>query len=262
RTLQALAGQKVGFPFEIIAVDSGSTDGTLEFAERFQVKTYRIPPTDFNFGLTRDYAFSLAEGDIIVTLSQDVIPCGDSWLDRMVAPFPADERIAAVQGKTIVPKGSDVFYWERKGQFYFTSESRNWIERYQCGLSFVNCAIRRDFWEGHRMGPTPFSEDKLFQKIIHESGMSIHEAKEALCFHGHQYTWKSLVARLKNEGVGWRQVGVRYGLGDCLTDIYRNKWMIRKSLGSWERGEIRTIQELLFPVLRPACIYYGNSRTP
>jgi rhamnosyltransferase len=179
----------------------------------------------------------------------------------MVSPFRADAKLAAVQGETVIPRQSDVFYWEKNGYFYFTSESRNWIETYKCGLSFVNCAVRRDFWEKHPMGRIPFSEDKQFQKMIHDSGMGIHVAKDALCFHGHQYTLKSLIDRLKNEGVGWRNVGVRYGLKDCLTDIYRNKWMIRKSVGSWVRGEIRTIQELLFPVLRPVCIYCGNNRT-
>jgi len=259
KTLRALACQDVDFPYEIVAVDSGSTDGTPELAERFRVKVHRIPSSDFDFGLTRNYAFSLAAGDFIVTLSQDVVPCDATWLSRMVSPLREDENLAAVQGKTVVPSDSDVFYWERKGQFYFTSESRGWIERYKCGLSFVCCAIRRDFWERHPLGAASFSEDKLFQKMIHDSGMGIRMAEDALCFHGHQYGWKSLVARLKNEGVGWRIVGVRYGLRDCLADIYRNKWMIRKSVGSWAKGEIRTIQELLFPFLRPLCVYYGNN---
>lgn len=261
RTLRALAGQEVDFPYEIVAVDSGSTDGTLALAEKFRVKTHRIPPSDFNFGLTRNHAFSLAAGDFIVTLSQDVTPCDASWLSKMISPLREDAKVAAVQGKTVVPADSDVFFWERKGQFYFTSESRGWIERYRCGLSFVSCAIRRNFWERHPIGEAAFSEDKLFQKMIHDAGMGIRMAEDALCFHGHQYGWKSLVARLKNEGVGWRIVGVRYGLRDCLADIYRNKWMIRKSVGSWASGEIRTIGELLFPFLRPACIYYGNNRT-
>lgn len=260
-TLRALAGQDVDFPYEIVAVDSGSTDGTLDLAGRFRVKIHRIPPSDFNFGLTRNYAFSLAAGDFIVTLSQDVIPCDATWLSKMISPLREDARLAAVQGKTVIPAHSDVFFWERKGQFYFTSESRGWIERYKCGLSFVCCAIRRDFWERHPLGSAAFSEDKLFQKMIHDSGMGIRMAEDALCFHGHQYGWKSLVARLKGEGAGWRNVGVRYGLGDCLADIYRNKWMIRKGVGSWARGEIRTIQELLFPFLRPLFIYYGNNRT-
>ena len=199
-------------------MDSGSTDGTLELLDRFNVKSYSIPPSDFNFGLTRNHAFSLAGGDFIITISQDVVPCDRTWLAKMVSPFLANEMLAAVQGKTLVPGNSDVFYWEKKGRFYFTAESRKWIEKYGCGLSFVNCAIRREFWEKHPIGSVPFSEDKLFQKSIHDSGMDIHVQEDALCFHGHQYTWKSLAARLKNEGIGWKNVGVRYGLKDCLID--------------------------------------------
>ena len=75
KTLQAIAGQEAVYPFEVIAVDSGSTDGTLELLDRFNVKSYSIPPSDFNFGLTRNHAFSLAGGDFIITISQDVVPC-------------------------------------------------------------------------------------------------------------------------------------------------------------------------------------------
>ncbi|MBE0568172.1 MAG: glycosyltransferase family 2 protein [Deltaproteobacteria bacterium] len=260
KTLEAISRQDVDFPFEIIVLDSGSTDGTLELSGKYDARIYRIPPAEFNFGLTRNHGFSLASGDFIVTISQDVVPFDKSWLEKMVSPFLTDKNVVAVQGKTVVPGKSEVFYWEKKGFFYFTSESRNWIEKYKCGLSFVNCAVRRDFWEKHQLGSIPFSEDKVFQKMIHDSGMDIYVAKDAICFHGHQYSFKSLIDRLKNEGVGWRTAGVRYGLKDCLSDIYDNKWMIRNGFGGWMKGEIQTTQELLFPILRPVCICWGNSK--
>lgn len=261
KTLESIRDQKVEFPYEIVVVDSGSTDGTTDLARRYGAKVHEIPPSEFNFGRTRNYGFSLAEGDFIVTISQDVVPCDTTWLGKMVSPFLTDDTVAAVQGKTVVPGNSEVFYWERAGQFYFTSESRAWIEKYRCGLSFVNCAVRRDFWEKNPLGTISFSEDKFFQKRIHDSGRKIHVSADALCFHGHQYTLRSLIGRLKNEGVGWRHVGVRYGLKDCLSDIYRNKWLVRESLRSWRNGKFHSLQELLFPILRPTFIYYGNNRS-
>jgi hypothetical protein len=105
-----------------------------------------------------------------------------------------------------------------------------------------------------------FSEDKLFQKMIHDYGMEVYFSEEAVCYHGHQYSMKSLIRRLKNEGIGWKYAGVSYGLVDCLKDIYHNKWLIRKSIGSMINGEIHTMQELLFPLLRPICVYHGNSK--
>jgi rhamnosyltransferase len=259
-TLNSVCNQDFDRPYEIVLVDSGSTDDTLNIIKKFDVRLFRIPPDEFNFGLTRNYAFSLTNGDFIVTISQDVVPCSRFWLQYLIDPF-CDINIAAVQGSTAVQANTNVFYWEKKGYFYFTSESKNWIEKYNYGLSFVNCAIRRSFWQGHPMGSALFSEDKLFQKTIHDSGMKVYFSDEAVCYHGHQYTLKSLVNRLKNEGIGWKYVDVRYGFIDCLRDIYRNKWLCRKSVHSLFKGDIKTIQELLFPIIRPICIYYGNKKS-
>lgn len=260
KTLNSVCNQSIDSPYEIVIVDSGSTDETLSIANSYKVIIHKINSYEFNFGLTRNYAFSLTSGDILVTISQDVVPCNISWLRSIVYPFYENNKVAAVQGSTVSQDKTDVFYWEKEGYFYFTSESKKWIEKHKYGLSFVNCAIRKKFWEKHQMGSMLFSEDKFFQKMIYESGMEIYFAEDAVCYHGHQYTLKSLINRLKNEGIGWKYVDVCYGLNDCIRDIYNNKWLIRKGFSSWMNGEIDTIQELLFPILRPVCIYYGNSR--
>ena len=80
KSLEALFSQKVDFGFEVIAVDSGSTDGILDMMKNYPIRVYQIDPEEFNFGLMRDYGFSLARGEIIITLSQDAIPVGTGWL--------------------------------------------------------------------------------------------------------------------------------------------------------------------------------------
>ncbi len=260
KTIDAIYKQRIDNGYEIIVVDSGSKDETLNILRKYGVKLYQISPNDFNFGLTRNYAFSLAKGDIIVTISQDVVPCNSLWLYNIIKPFYNNNNIVAVQGGTRIPEHSDVFYWEKIGYFYFTSESVNWIKKHKCGLSFVNCAVRRDFWVNNQIGFTLYSEDKVFQKMIYESGNEVYIAEDSVCYHGHQYSIFSLIKRLINEGVGWKNVEVSYRLLDCLHDLYKNKWLIRKSFGAYTNKEINTIQELFFPLLRPICIYIGNKK--
>ena len=109
--------QVTDFAFEVVIIDSGSTDGTLEYIKRHPVRLYEIKPYEFSFGSTRDYAFSLANGQYIVTLSQDVVPANREWLSKLVGPLMKDEA-DAVQGRTILPRDTELFYWEKKGLFY------------------------------------------------------------------------------------------------------------------------------------------------
>lgn len=257
-TLSQIFKQEVEGSFEVVLVDSGSTDETLAIAREFATQAHSIPPAEFNFGLTRNYAFSLARGKYIVTLSQDAVPFDNQWLKNMVQPFAAGERIVAVQGTTRNAEEADGFFWEKTNRFYFTSDIQRWLAMYPKGLSFVNCAVRRDFWNEHPIAYTPFSEDKYFERMIYAAGKEVARAPDAICIHGHNYNLRSLVRRLKGEGIGWKYAGLDYTLKDCLKDLYTHKRMIAEAPVALLRGEVRSLAELLFPILRPICIYWGN----
>jgi rhamnosyltransferase len=260
QTLDKIFAQRVEGGFEIVIVDSGSTDGTIERVQKHALRLYCIPPDEFNFGRTRNYGFSMARGEFIATLSQDVIPCDEQWLKKLTAPFGEDERVAAVQGFTKLPEHGNVFYWERVGRFYFTSEVQRWLSLWHDSLSFVNCAIRRSFWQHHNLNAAPFSEDKAFQRSINNAGFKIASEPSAVCFHGHQYSFRSLVVRLIGEGKGWRNVDISYSVTDCLRDILANRWMLKDGLRRYFGERIGTINEALFPILRPVCVYLGNQK--
>ncbi len=226
----------------------------------FCARTFVIRPQEFNFGLTRNHGFSLARGEYIVTISQDAVPRDPDWLENLVCPFLLRPEVVAVQGAEAFPADRLVFYWLRRGSFSFTSEVKRWVELYGLGLSFVNCAVRRCFWQSHPIGFTPFAEDKLFQKEIRVSRGEIAVAKSAVCIHANQYTFRSLISRLFGEGVGYGCAGVKYDLQDCLSDILNNKWMLKEGLCALWRGEIKA-HEAFFLILRPICILWGNRKS-
>lgn len=260
KSLQAVIAQVVDFAFEVIAIDSGSTDGTLALFEKYPVKVYRIPTSEFNFGLTRDYGFSLAQGDIVIAISQDVVPVGTDWLQNLVSPF-SDNSIAVVQGCNVLLDDAEAFYWHKMGLFYYTRESKRWLEQYgNISLSFTNCALRRDVWKENKLGRVAMSEDKLFQKMVTEKGLRIFRQMCAKAYHSHVYNVASLAKRSENEGLGWRYVAQRYSfrdmLGDiCKPEIYNFLWRGLKS------GEIKRLAEALFPLIRPIYLYKGNNFT-
>ena len=119
--LTALFAQRFAGNFEVVAVDSGSTDGTLELLQRFPIHLTRIPPDEFHHARTRNFAAGLATSQILVFLSQDAIPASDKWLQSLVSNFD-DPTVGAVYGRQIPVPGSslerqdalDAVYGDRK----------------------------------------------------------------------------------------------------------------------------------------------------
>lgn len=99
--LCALESQEYASTFDVLVIDSGSSDRTLEIVHSHpSVRLHEIPNSEFGHGKTRNLAAHLATGDIVAYLTHDAVPVGAHWLTAMVAPF-ADERVAAVLGKQV-----------------------------------------------------------------------------------------------------------------------------------------------------------------
>ena len=96
QVLDALHAQKTDWPFEIVVLDSASRDGTDKLAEQRGAKVIPYRPTKFRFGTARDTVFSHCRGDVIVTISHDVVPATETWLADLVAPI-LEDRVLQVK---------------------------------------------------------------------------------------------------------------------------------------------------------------------
>ena len=72
-------------PMEILVIDSGSNDGTIQTAEKHRlVRTIQIPAASFNHGGTRDLAAKETRGDILLFLTQDAVPADENMISCLV----------------------------------------------------------------------------------------------------------------------------------------------------------------------------------
>jgi rhamnosyltransferase len=227
---------------------------------RHGARVVPIERSEFDHGLTRDLGARESRGGVLVFLNQDAVPSDARWLERLTAPLFGVSGHAAVQGGILeVPDQGERFYWDScGGRFYFTRESRRWIERYfGIGFSTVNAAIRRDVWERHPFGRAAIMEDKKWQREVVEAGHSIAVAPDAAVHHTHNYSMRALLRRCYSEGVGWRMVGETYTAGDLLADLWQ-PGMAVDLLRGIRRRQVRSWAEVLFPVLRPVMVFRGN----
>lgn len=99
--LQRLKEQTVSID-EIVVIDSASDDDTVAKASRFEgVSTISISRKDFNHGGTRDLAIQQTTGDIILCITQDALPCDEYYVERLIAPFSEDEKVAMTSGRQV-----------------------------------------------------------------------------------------------------------------------------------------------------------------
>src|SRR5258705_13737017 len=101
--LDSVFAQDSSGRFEVILVDSGSTDGTPEIVEGYPVRLYRIPAKEFHHARTRNLLAQLARGEYLVYLNADAFPTSQNWLNSLLANF-SDAYIDVTYGRHL-PKG-------------------------------------------------------------------------------------------------------------------------------------------------------------
>jgi glycosyltransferase involved in cell wall biosynthesis len=114
--LDAVMAQEVEFPFEVLAIDSGSMDGTTGLLRARSLRLIEIPGREFNHGLTRALGVREARGDIVVNLVQDAVPADSAWLRWLVDPFH-DPQVAGAYGRQIALPDASPFVGDRLGHW-------------------------------------------------------------------------------------------------------------------------------------------------
>ena len=212
--LEAVYSQKDVGRVEVLVVDSGSTDNTLEIVQRYPVRLERIPPETFHHARTRNYAAGLAKGEFLVFLSQDAIPASETWLGTMISNF-GDRSVGAAYGRQLAKPGSTLERQEVLNVVY--GGERVVKDRYrgqECGFRYyhfssVNSAIRKEVWQATRFpDDLKVFEDLGISKRILDAGWKIVYEPRATVYHSHNHTAGGLFKRYFDGGVIWKRLGL------------------------------------------------------
>lgn len=103
RALRALRDQTV--PVEIVVVDSGSTDATLEIARRYGDSLIEIAPEQFTYGRALNVGARAAGEPINFALSAHCAPQRVDWIERSLAHYERPEVAGTTGYRPPGPRG-------------------------------------------------------------------------------------------------------------------------------------------------------------
>jgi len=217
-TLEMIGKQSI--PYELIAFDNDSQDGTKELLEQLAQRVYRVPAGKYIPGRVLNEAMRSVDpkAPFIVFLNSDCQPDDSFWLENLIKGFD-DEKIGAVFGRQLPrPDCLPLFLKDTEDTFGDGARQQYWKHCF----SMASSAIRRTVWEELPFSETlQYSEDIDWTWRIRQMGWTVKYQQFSRVYHSHNYTRKQFAKRHRGEGKAeavifswsrWESTILRYSL--------------------------------------------------
>jgi glycosyltransferase involved in cell wall biosynthesis len=240
--LAAVARQRIDADVELVVADSGSTDGTREYAVEQGANVVDVPPGMFSHSFARNLLMEHSVGDHVAFLTDDSVPASETWLATMVDAFAIDSDIALAYGPYRPRRDASPMVARELTEF-FTSLSPNGRVRIDRGLreedrrpgpvpffTSANGCVARWAWERVRFPPVGSGEDHALSVALMSLGLAKAYVPDAAVVHSHQYTTLDWFRRFFDEFRSLREVyghvqeiGFRHTLGTIRRNVRRDR---------------------------------------
>jgi len=184
-TLPALAAQEFK-NWELIVIDSGSTDGSQELIRAAQPAHFvQITPQEYNPSRVMNQGMRLAKSEFGIFLNADATPQGTNWLRPLVNALQAPKTAACFGRQIPRPDCQAVFANDYDRCFGPNRESAKWEHFF----SMVSSGLRKDVWSqrGFRED-LQYAEDDEYTRWCKAQGYAVAYVPESVAMHSHNYT--------------------------------------------------------------------------
>jgi rhamnosyltransferase len=227
QALEALFSQNYK-DFELIVVDSGSTDNTLDIVSKYPCKLIHIPPNEYISGKALNLGVSNSRTELLVFQNSDTVPINPEALGLLIEALDDPNVHAAFARQMPRPDAWSWVQYELDSAFPYADESPPWIT-FEAPFS----AMRRSAWEEHPFFEEQWgTEDTEWGYWARDNGKKIRYVKDSQVMHSHNHNLRQLYGRLFCDG-------------EALALILKNKETILSSFFSGVNASIREIMYAL-----------------
>ena len=205
KVLNKVKEQKAPWLYDVLVIDSGSSDGTLGIMQsRTDIRLHVIPQAEFNHGGTRNLGVEMTGGEYVAFLTQDALPADEFWLFHLVSALEHDAEAAGAFGKHLPYPDASPFikrdlhaHFENLAQYPLYLSKDTDRKRFNSGeqvwrqiLHFYsdnNSCMRRSVWKKIPYPVIDYGEDQVWADQIIKSGYKKAYAINAVVYHSHDY---------------------------------------------------------------------------
>lgn len=189
--------------FEIVVVDSGSSDGTLDIITEHDVTLRHIDKEQFSFGRSLNIGCEAAKGEFLVFISAHCYPVNSDWLGSLISGFD-DEKVAAVYG---MQRGVTESHFSEQQIFRRWYPEKSVARQNGPFSNNANCAVRRSLWTEF-----PYDEeltgleDVAWATSVMRHGWWVSYDAEAAVIHVHRESPAEIRHRYQREAITFQKV--------------------------------------------------------
>jgi glycosyltransferase involved in cell wall biosynthesis len=277
QVIDMLRKQETDFGYEIIVIDSGSKDGSLDIIPRDdgRFRLIQISSAEYGHGKTRNLGVAESRGEFCAFLTHDAVPANPHWLKELVRPLFDDERVVGVFGRHIAHQGASAFTswdldqhfrWLQQRPVVWISDARAYVrstdlQQFFHFYSDNSSCLRKSVWKTLPYPDVSFAEDQLWAKKVVEQGYRKAFAWNSVVRHSHEYKFWQRLSRSYDEAKALRE---HFGYVLCgttdklvLSILYscRNDVRMALSTGWLRKRPLEVLKRLMDNVAR-FCGYY------
>ena len=201
--LSAIRLQVTTMSYEIVLIDSGSTDKTIQIAKKFNCRITHIAKANFSFGRSLNKGIKFSKGKYLVFISGHCVPVNKNWLENLVIPI-AEKKVEYTYGKQL--SNSSSFWSERQiYKKYFPDKKKLPQVGFFCNNA--NSAILQSTWAKYLFDEelTGLEDLELAKRLINDGG-KIGYIPEAAVYHFHNESWSQIRRRFEREAIALKKI--------------------------------------------------------